>query len=538
MLLLNDRGRRETRSHQSRWKLMKSSVTLDSPIRRRIILGGLGAGLPPPMFAAGGTRELRIIGPWEINSLDPATSGYFFCRTQVCETLVDAHDDGRLRPGLAKSWDVDVDGVNWRFTLREGAEFHDGAHVNAIAVAEALQRAQKRPGLLRHAPITSISARSGDVVIRLNKPFALLPALLAHSSTMILAPSSFNAQGGVDRIVGSGPYRVIRLDAPHGFTVEAIRPELALRRARYDAVGRSETRALMAETGQSQLAFALDAASIQRLRRVASTRILQVLVPRTMIVKVNCGHRWLLDTRVRQALSMAIDRRGIALGLLRDETLAATQLFPPTLSDWHRRDIAPLRYDPAAAKSLLRESGWVPNRDGMLARKGERFIVSLRTFPDRPELPIVAAAIQEQFRQVGIHCSVAIGNSGDIPLRHKDGTLELALAARHYALSPDPLGTLMQDFAPQGGDWGAMNWRSNALDAAISALSASSVGNTNTVSLRSQIVSTLQAELPVIPVAWYRQTAAVSPALSSLSLDPLERNWRLTDMPALKEGAI
>ena len=40
----------------------------------------------------------------------------------------------------------------------------------------------------------------------------------------------------------------------------------------------------------------------------------------------------------------------------------------------------------------------------------------------------------------------------------------------------------------------------------------------------------LQSELPVIPVAWYRQSAVVSKRVEGLSLDPLERSWRLTDL--------
>lgn len=505
--------------------------------RRALVLGGLGASLVPPLFAKTNTRELRIVGPWEISGLEPATSGYFFCRTQVCETLVDAEGDGRLRAGLASSWEASDAGRVWRFSLRANAVFHDGLAVSATVVSQALARAYKRPGLLRHAPIESVDVDGATVVIRLSLPYKLLPSLLAHSSTMILAPSSFDAKGNVARIVGSGPYRVTRLEAPHGFSVEAIDPRLPLRRARYDAVGRSETRALMAETGQSQLTFALDPASVTRLLRLPATRVLQVTVPRTMIVKVNCGHRWLRDPRVREALSLAINRRGIARGLLRSEELAATQLFPSTLVGWHRAALTPLRFDPNAARSLLQSIGWRSDGEGMLGRDGERFAITLRTFPDRPELPVVATAIQEQLRQVGIHCRVAIGNSGDIPLRHKDGSLELALAARHYSLTPDPLGTLVQDFSPQGGDWGAMNWQSETLQAAMNKLSAATTDPEQSDSLRAQIVATLQNELPVIPIAWYRQTAAVSPGLSELKLDPLERSWRLSEMPAFNEGA-
>ncbi len=38
----------------------------------------------------------------------------------------------------------------------------------------------------------------------------------------------------------------------------------------------------------------------------------------------------------------------------------------------------------------------------------------------------------------------------------------------------------------------------------------------------------LQAELPVIPVAWYQHTATHSTRLGNVSIDPLERSYRIS----------
>jgi peptide/nickel transport system substrate-binding protein len=48
--------------------------------------------------------------------------------------------------------------------------------------------------------------------------------------------------------------------------------------------------------------------------------------------------------------------------------------------------------------------------------------------------------------------------------------------------------------------------------------------------LRATVTQALQAELPVIPVAWYRQHVAVGQRLAGVTLDPLERSYRLTAM--------
>jgi peptide/nickel transport system substrate-binding protein len=154
----------------------------------------------------------------------------------------------------------------------------------------------------------------------------------------------------------------------------------------------------------------------------------------------------------------------------------------------------------------------------------------LLTFPDRPELPIVATALQEQWRQVGLAVEVRIGNSGDVPLGHRDGSLQLALVARNYANVPDPTGTLLQDFGPSGGDWGATGWSDPAVTAALQSLARGQLPPARAQQLRRTVTRALQEQLPVIPVTWYRQQVACSKRLAGVSLDPLERSYRLTDM--------
>ena len=104
------------------------------------------------------------------------------------------------------------------------------------------------------------------------------------------------------------------------------------------------------------------------------------------------------------------------------------------------------------------------------------------------------------------------------------------MAARNYANVPDPAGTLAGDFSAKGGDWGAMGWHSEAVVQALAELMRSTPDARRAQALRATVTQTLQNELPVIPIAWYRQHVAVNRRLQGVSLDPLERSYRLTDM--------
>ncbi len=481
----------------------------------------------------GGTPVLRVVSQWEPSSLEPGATGYIYTRMQVADTLVSADDQGRPVPGLARSWTESPDGLSWDFMLRTGVHFHDGTELDGPQTARSLNRARQRTGSLFRVPIADVVALPGGVRIRLTEPYSLLPALLAHSSAQVLAASSFQSDDSIQAVIGTGPYRITRMTMPQSFDVDlsphwtGVVPEV--RSAKYLAVGRAETRALLARSGQADLVFNLDALTVERFLRERPDRTLLASTPRTVILKLNAGHPFLRDVRAREALSLAIDREGIAHAILRDRRLAATQLLPPSMGDWHLPGPPALRTDRQRAAALLTNLGWRRGADGALVRGDQRFSLEMRVPSDRPELPVVAAALQAQLWLVGIEISIVVGNSADIPLMHHQGTLETGLAARNYATFNDPGATLAQDFGRDGGDWGAMGW-ADAAPVTAALVSLQRGAGDRAQELREAILRRLQAGLPVIPIAWYTQGVAVSSRVNGASLDPLERSYRLTDL--------
>lgn len=498
---------------------------------RRAVLAA-SAGLPLLHHAATAqpaADTFRVVTSQEINGLDPSRSGYVFARMQVVETLTGADDGGRPGPQLARAWTLSEDRLTWRFELRPGARFQDGTAVTAEAVAFCLERARRQTGVLGNIPIESIAAEAEAVFIRTRRPFVSLTAFLAHYSTAILAPASFEGDA-VRAVIGSGPYKVARLLAPQRLETERSGhwdgPPPAFARASYLAAGRGETRAAMAEGGQAEMVAQLAPETVERLRRNPRLDIRVQPIPRTRLIKLNCGSPLFSDVRARRAISLALDRAGMAAALLRSPTSAATQMFPASMAEWHVPSLPPLRRDLAEARRLLGALGWQPGPDGLLVRDGAPFSFTLRTFSDRPELPGLATAMQAQLRELGIDMKVAVVNSGEIPAGHRDGTLEAALMARNFSLVPDPLGTLLQDYGPRGGDWGAMNWSSPALSALLEELGATADATVR-AALRGRASTILQEELPVIPVSWFDLATAVSKRVAGLSVDPLEISYRV-----------
>lgn len=504
----------------------------------------LVTALATVLVAAGGcaraTEEgaaddtLRVVSPMEVHSLEPAMSDGVFTRLEVAETLVTSDLDGELAPALAETWEVSPDGRAWTFELADGATFHDGSPVDAEAVASALERAAAvEASPLSASPIERFVPDDDALRIELSEPDVTLPALLTHYSAAVLAPASYDAEGRVTEVIGTGPYAIEDLRLPASITVarfEDWRGDApAVQRVSFQSVGRAESRALMAIGDQADVVFGLEPAGRQRVEAADGVGMESSLQPRTILLKVDAEHPVLGDVRVRRALSLALDRESMADAVLRERDLAATQLLPPSLESWSSDDLPPLEHDTQQARDLLEEAGWTPDQDGTMTQDGRPLRLTLHTYPDRAELPALATAIQASLAEVGVVLDVEVASSSEIPAGHADDTLELGLLARHFALVADPLVTVADTFAPGGSDWGAMNWQDRRVTDAVDELLAGAEG-ARADELRGTITRTAQEQLPLIPVAWYRMNAAVADRVDGFVIDPLESSWRLSDV--------
>ncbi len=175
----------------------------------------------------------------------------------------------------------------------------------------------------------------------------------------------------------------------------------------------------------------------------------------------------------------------------------------------------------------MEDAGWSAGSDGVLVKDGTPLRLRLVTYPDRPELPALATAIQASALEVGIDIAVEVTNSTEIPVRHADDTLELALLARHFALVSDPLVTVADTFAPEGSDWGVHNWSDPAMTDAVAELLAGP-DEARAEELRRTVATIAHEQLPLLPVAWYRMNAAVNDRVDGFVMDPLETSWHFS----------
>ncbi len=478
------------------------------------------------ILASQANDTLVVVSPWKAKGLDPTISGYIFTRMGCVETLTTSDGKGGIEPKLATSWSVSPEKTTWTFVLRDKVLFHDGTPLTGEAVANALNKVLIKKKLFKGTPVKSITSTGRQVIITTSSPFAALPAYLSHYSTGIVAPASYGKDGNVNEIIGTGFYRLVSTNGKSVFDFEAFDnywgEKATISKSRYLAISNGETRALMAESGEADISLTLSATAAEHLNNVTGVSVISTPIPRVRLLILNANLDFFNTIEERLALSFAIDRKGIANAILKNPETAAIQLMP-TVSLWHNADLSPLAYNPEKAMHLLEKAGWKKNADGIYTKDGKLFAFELITYSSRPMLPVVAEALQSQFAAVGIRMKITVGKSSQIPMRHKDGTMETALVGRNFGLVPDSIGTINADFGPVAsrGSWGALGWESSKLNTLIDDY-LNTFDQNKASQLRNDITAILQQELPVIPVSWYDHHVAVSKDITGVNLDAFE----------------
>lgn len=128
---------------------------------------------------------------------------------------IDPQDYPKVKPDLAESWTISADGLTYTFKLRQGVVFHDGQPFSAKDIKASLDRIRQPPtGVVsvRQAAfddITEIATPDpATVVIKLKSPDPLFLDLLAlpfnciYSADKLAADPLFPAK----TILGTGPF--------------------------------------------------------------------------------------------------------------------------------------------------------------------------------------------------------------------------------------------------------------------------------------------------------------------------------------------
>ena len=378
---------------------------ITSTRRFRAALLGCALMALPAALAQGAQAEPLSMG---VSAAPASIDPHFYTLTpnimlshHMFDTLTRRDANSRVEPALAESWRL-VDDTTWEFKLRQGVKFHDGSDFTAEDVAATLRRVPTVQSASSFAVYTR-SIADVEVVdahtirLKTSSPYPLLPNDLAQIFIISrgigdnVPSSEFNSGRAV---IGTGPFRFVSYDPNN--RVEMTRNDAYWGtkphwdRVNYRIITNSGARVAALLSGDVALIDNVPTADVARMRgdnRVAlaegnSVRLIFLGLDTfrdvdTPDVRGPNGEALpknpLQDRRVREALSIAINRPAIVQRVMENVALAANQFMPPGAFGYNPA-IPEIRFDPERAKRLLAEAGYPNGLSITLRGPNDRYI--------------------------------------------------------------------------------------------------------------------------------------------------------------------
>ena len=323
---------------------------------------GTGAASDVRTLDVGATLEPQSMNPWDDTSASiPQVLLY-----NVYETLVRQDSEGKLQPLLAQSWQVSDDRLTYTFALDPRAKFASGAPVDADAVVANFKRlasderltATLKPQLAVVDAASKVDAT--HVQIKLKRPSIMWLYDMSSTLGMMVDPSF---TGDLAKATaGSGPYELKQQNK--GLSVVLAKSASYWGEpAHFDQVTFryfADPNAMNASMLSGDLDIISNLQAPDALPQFGDKSRFTTIVGTTngeVVLGLNHASKPLADLRVRQALTMAINRKALMDTVWNGQGTLIGSMVVPT-DPWYEDLSGTNPYDPAKAKSLLQEAGY------------------------------------------------------------------------------------------------------------------------------------------------------------------------------------
>lgn len=287
----------------------------------------------------------------------------------VFAQFIDQNADLSLRPDLLTKWGWNADKTQVSLTVRSGAKWHDGTPVTAEDVAWSLRRAGDsktgNPIQFLWSKLANIQAQGDTVTADVKEYEPALFKWMAFLTGYVLPKAYFEKVGPAGfekKPVGCGPYQVLEFVQGSHLKLQAFKDYAGPRPAFETVLVKFTTdpsaRVAELQAGRSDLTLEVPYEEAERLKAKGFGASIAPVSDIGMIFLSNVGP--MRDDKVRQALAMAIDKKGLAGKLLKGHVKPIDTLQAPGYAAFDASITAP--FDPKKAAALMAEAGYTRDK--------------------------------------------------------------------------------------------------------------------------------------------------------------------------------
>ncbi len=317
------------------------------------------------------------------------------------EGLVGFDPKMSIVPLLAAYWE-NPDDLTWVFHLRPHVRFHNGRDMDAQSVVTTFRNFARRSlntGLRLGSVDTVFAPDSLTVVVKTKRPDpVLLNQLTKFYIVSETPPVCFPSDTGMVCLpAGTGPYTIGSWSGEQMF-LEAwdsywdSLPRVRRLRLLF-RLGHRGTEGLL-HRGEADIAAGLNARDAYRISKISGIRLRRQPGLAVRYLWADTRSKPFSDPRVRQAVSLALDRQALVDSTAAGYGRAASQMVTEVVFGFNPL-LPPLKYDPDSARALLRSAGY----------RGRGPFLRLDVLEARKDL---GRLIQRQLEEAGFTCSLCV----------------------------------------------------------------------------------------------------------------------------------
>jgi len=401
---------------------------------------GVAAALGASLAACGGetsrtgpSNDLLIVGydrePDTMNRY--ATHILEDIEAGVVEGLVTNDEEMKIIPVLAAELPTTENGgvivradggmdVTWK--LRPGVKWHDGVpHTSADVkfTVDAINKGDWKPesvdGFDRIASVDTPDSLTA--VVHYKEVYAPYQLQFVRGTLPkhVLEGRDLNTANDYNRApLGTGPYKVkewktgeyILLERAEGYWRGPEYPKIKQLLFRF--LTNTTTRINLLKSGEVHMVALVAWDKVRELESITGLRMNRVVGNGYEHVTLNQKHfAPFADVKVRQALAHAVNRDLLVRTILDGQVSVVNGPIQP-LSAAYEPKVQSYGFDPARARALLTEAGWVPGADSIRMKNGKRLAFTLITQSGFAIRENVSQALQQAFRDVGADMTVKL----------------------------------------------------------------------------------------------------------------------------------
>ena len=465
----------------------------------------------------------------------------------LLEGLVTYDAKANVVPGVAEKWAVSGDGLTYTFTLRKEANWSNGEPVRASDFVYSFRRllnpatGAKYANILYtlknaekvnkgQAPLADLGARAIDdktLELKLEYAAPYFIAQLAHQTGLPVYPPNVEKFGKdflrPENWVSNGAY-VLRSFTPNDKLVivrnERYREAAATRIDQVIFYPLEDRGAALRrfQAGEIQYYNDVPTDQLKFIRQTIKESFRLAPYLGTYYFAFNTRKAPLNDVRVRQALSLVVDREFLAEQIWGGTMLPAYSLVPPGIGNYAtpyemaEKDLSPVEREDKA-KALLREAGYGPGL------KPISIEIRYNTSENHKNTSV---ALADMWKVLNVEVKLVNSDlKSHYALLREKGDYDVARAG-WIADYSDPQNFL---FLAQGDNKG-LNYANYSNDA-FDALMKQAAGEQDLIArarILRQAEEIVVRDLPYLPLMFYGSKSLVSPKIEGFETNVLDRH--------------